>query len=116
MIRSRQVVTASLTVVATASWLCLWMISRARRNRSVVGRASGAYAGRRQPVDDLIQASGVQDRRDAEDEQAFSLYMVSESDIKPTFPPMKLSQHVYSLLKSFDVDPVRGEHHYVIVM
>ncbi|CAN0057092.1 unnamed protein product, partial [Ascophyllum nodosum] len=47
-------------------------------------------------------------RRDAEDEQAFSLYMVSESDIKPTFPPMKLSQHVYSLLKSFDVDPVRG--------
>lgn len=112
MSRTREAVAPSLAVVAVV-WLSLRIVSRYCCNRNG-GRASAANDDqrRKQHSHDSLNhwppGSRLEDRTTAADTgNVFSLYTSDERDAEPT-SPMKLSEEVYSLLKSFDVDAIRG--------
>lgn len=115
MNRSREAVAPSLAVVAVV-WFSLRIVYKYCLNRNG-GRASTASDDQRseQVSHDSLNhwppGSRLDDRTTATDTgNVFSLYTSDDMDIEPS-SPMKLSEEVYSLLKSFDVDAIRGVLH-----
>lgn len=123
MTATQQATAAASLAAAAALCFSLVLVVKSRRNRATrVERTSAAAGATRRTtwfarkndqnttsVVDRGEDSNAVGRRPPGSGQVFALYGDGESDAEPSTPPMALSEEVLDLLKSFDVDPVRGE-------